>query len=124
MANWQEKIGNTIKGVTNRQEAFVNRVQQGITLTGDTMERLAGFQIGLATDGADAAIAQVKLLGQPGTPVTYLKQQVGFVADGVRGAKSRATELRDLTRDGASDAVALFGFSGKKKTTSRAKTAS
>lgn len=113
MANWQEKIGDTIKGMTDRQEAVVSTMQQGMTLAGDNLERLASFQTGLVSDSADAAVSQVKLLGQPGTPVSYLKQQAGFVADGARAAKTKATEFGDLVSDCASDTVALFGVSAK-----------
>ncbi|MEL7043466.1 MAG: TIGR01841 family phasin [Pseudomonadota bacterium] len=108
MSNWQERIGSAIKSVTERQEAFVGGVQRGITLGGDTMEKVAGFQIGLASSGVDATVAQVKLLGQPGNPLTYAKRQVELVSDGMQTVTAKAGELKDIASECASDVAALF----------------
>lgn len=123
MANWQEKIGDTLRGITDKQEALVGGVQQSITLAGSNLERFASFQIGLATDTADAAVAQIKLLGQPGTPVSYLKREAELVADGVRSIKGKASEFSDLVSDCASDTVGLFGIGAKTKASSRTRKA-
>ncbi|MEM1190810.1 MAG: phasin family protein [Pseudomonadota bacterium] len=108
MSNWQERIGSAVRSITERQEALVSGVQRGITLSGDTMEKVAGFQLGLASSSVDAAVAQIKLLGQPGNPLTYAKRQVELVSDGMQTVAAKAGELKDIASECASDAAALF----------------
>jgi hypothetical protein len=108
MANWQEKIGGTFKAAMERQEAIVSGAQRGISLGGDVLEKFAGFQLGLATDGVDAAVRQVKLLGQPGGVTAYVRQQVEFASDSAQTARARASELGDLLRETVADAAGLF----------------
>ncbi len=115
MSNWQDKIGSAIKSVTDRQEAFVSGVQRGITLGGDTLEKVAGFQLGVASSGVDAAVAQVKLLGQPGNPLTYAKRQVELASDGMQTVTAKAGELKDIASECASDVAALFVISTPSK---------
>ena len=108
-----------------RQAALVNGAQRGITLGGDVLEKFAGFQLGLATDGVDAAVTQVKLLGQPGGVTAYVKRQVELASGGVQTAKARAGELGDLLSETAADAVGLFAVAapGSASSTGRRKAA-
>jgi len=108
MSTWQERIGNTIKGMTDKQEALIGGMQRGTTLAGDTLEKLASFGLGTAAEGVDAAVAQVKLLGQPGNPAAYLERQVELVSGGVRTVSGKAGELGELLSECAADTAALF----------------
>jgi len=108
MANWQDRIGGTLKAALERQEALVSGAQRSVSLGGDVLEKFAGFQLGVATDSVDAAVRQVKLLGQPGGVTTYVRQQVELASDSAQTARARAGEFGELLSETAADAAGLF----------------
>jgi hypothetical protein len=107
MATWKDRISGAIRNAAERQETLVANVQRGVTLSGETLEKVSAYQLALAADGADAAVTQVKMLGQPGTAANYLKSQLEFTVDGVKGVRTRASELGGIVNECAKDFAAL-----------------
>ena len=107
MADWQEKIGNSIRGIGARQEAARAKVREGVALSADSYEQLAGFQLGAATAMADSAVDQLRLLSNATNPLNYAGQQLAMTADGIKGLRTRGGELAGIVKDNATRVAAF-----------------
>ncbi|GEM_PF-6861848 len=123
MMNWQDKLAESMKKLSDKQSDLRVKAQQGMTLSAESVEKLAGYQLGLAAEGVDTLVTQVKLLGQPGTAGEYFERQAELLAESVQSVSGRAREFSAILGDSVADAAALFEFAAKPKAAPRAKKA-
>ncbi|MEM1143152.1 MAG: hypothetical protein AAGI88_11270 [Pseudomonadota bacterium] len=108
MGNWQERIVDFAKGAVDKQSAVTAGLREGVEVGAETLEKTAGFQLGIAADTIDSAVAQLRLLADPGTPVNYLKQQAAMFTDGLQNARTRVEEAALLANESAAAVSSIF----------------
>ena len=114
MTDWQDKVNKGMKELNEKQEAMMASSQEGVATAIDSFEKLARFQMEVANDAVNAAIALFKLLGQAGKPADYIEAQIALVSESVQNASARASELADLMTSSASEITSLYGKSAGK----------
>ncbi|MEM8940975.1 MAG: hypothetical protein AAGC91_02400 [Pseudomonadota bacterium] len=129
MGNWQERIVDFAKGAVDKQSAVTAGLREGVEVGAETLEKTAGFQLGIAADTIDSAVAQLRLLADPGTPVNYLKQQAAMFTDGLQNARTRVEEAALLANESAAAVSSIFdnvrhAGAEKTSTSSRGKSSS
>ena len=108
MTNFQDKITETVKEMTEKQEAFAATSQEGLNKATEVFQKMADFQMQVAAETVDAIIAQAKLMSQPGNPVEFVEKQVALMSEGFQKASARATELSDLVTASATEMGEIF----------------
>ena len=108
MSNWQDKVTQSVKEMTEKQEAFAATSQESINKATEVFQKMADFQMQVAAEAVDTIIAQIKLLGQPGNPAEFVEKQVELVTESFQKASARATEMSDLMTASATEMSEIF----------------
>ena len=108
MTDWQDKVNQSMKDLTDKQEAMVAKTQEGMNAATESFEKFAKFHMEMASEAVELMMAQLKLLSQPGNPAEFVEKQVELVTESFQKASARASELSDLITARAGEVTGMF----------------